>query len=179
MFDDWASACCTSISSSSPAATLRCWCSSWPNYGGSGVQGTKTHILRMADAYSTQSRRCWGTETGKGWIGVEKQLTGLARGGRRWRLPTPFRKKIIIWNSRFGPVLMPFLVELWRGVERAGEALLLCTCTHALVLGSKRPTLNAYSSQILLAQCREIVDTTNAMNGSVGCLLYTSPSPRD
>ena len=83
-------------------------------------------------------------------------------------MPTPFRKKIIIWNSRFGPVLMPFLVELWRGVERAGEALLLCTCTHALVLGSKRPTLNAYSSQILLAQCREIVDTTNAMNGSVG-----------
>ena len=62
---------------------------------------------------------------------------------------------------------MSFLFELPRGVERAGEPLMLSTCTHTILLGSERLTLNAYPCQFLLAQCREIIDSANATDGSV------------
>ena len=64
-------------------------------------------------------------------------------------------------------VFAPFLVELSRGVERDSEPLMLSICTHIIVLGSERSTLKAYPRQFWLAQCREIVDTVNAMDGSV------------
>ena len=97
----------------------------------------------------------------------------LARGGERWVFCLPLSEKHRhFWNSRFGPVLTPFLVELWRGVARAGEPLTLSTCTLTILLTSERPTLNAYACQILLAQCREIVDTANPMDGSVGARWF-------
>ena len=36
------------------------------------------------------------------------------------------------------------MVELWTGVERAGEPLILSICTHIHVLGSEREAFNAY-----------------------------------
>ena len=80
---------------------------------------------------------------------------------------------VLFWNSRFGQVLRPFLVELSRGVGMAGEPQMRSICTHTILMGSERPTLNAYPCQILLAQCREIVDTANAMDGSVGARWCT------
>ena len=52
-------------------------------------------------------------------------------------------------------------------MERAGEPLMLCICAHTILLGSERPNLEAYPCHFLFAQCREIVDTANAMDGSV------------
>ena len=75
---------------------------------------------------------------------------------------------MLFFNCLFGQVLTPFLVELSTAVERAGEPLMLSICAHAIVMGSERPTINACPSQLLLAQCREIVDTANAMDGSIG-----------
>ena len=75
---------------------------------------------------------------------------------------------MLFFNCLFGQVLTPFLVELSTAVERAGEPLMLSICAHAIVMGSERPTINACPSQLLLAQCREIVDTANAMDGSMG-----------
>ena len=94
----------------------------------------------------------WGVE----WVGE-----------RDFCLPL-WRKKNSFWNSRFGQVLTPLLVELSRGVERAGEPLMLSISTHTILLGSEKPTLNAYPCQIVLAQCREIADTANTIDGPVG-----------
>ena len=46
---------------------------------------------------------------------------------------------------------------------------------HTILLGLsclKRPTLKAYPSQFLFAQCREIVDTANALDGSLGACVH-------
>ena len=74
-----------------------------------------------------------------------------------------------------------------RAVERGGkgwqtkESAMLSTCINTIVLGSERPALHAHPCQILLAQCSEIVDTANAMDGSVdarwlhdGCMSVSS-----
>ena len=60
----------------------------------------------------------------------------------------------IFWNSRFVQVLTPFVSQLSGGVGRAGEPMMLSICTHAILLGSERPTFNAYPCQILFVQCR-------------------------
>ena len=88
-------------------------------------------------------------------------------GERGFCLPLLEKKKYHFWNSLFGQVLTPHLVELSRGVERVGEPLML-SITYTILLGSESPTLNVYSCLILLAQCRAIIDTTNAIDRSVG-----------
>ena len=62
---------------------------------------------------------------------------------------------------------VPFLIKLSRGVERAGESLVLSICSYTILLGSERPTPRVYPCHFLFAQCREIVDAANAMGGSV------------
>ena len=42
------------------------------------------------------------------------------------------------WNSRFGQVLTPLIVELLRGVEKASEPLMRSICTHTTLLCSER-----------------------------------------
>lgn len=93
----------------------------------------------------------------------------------------PLLGKIYFWNSRFGSVLTTFLVELWRGTKMAGKPLMLPTFIHTILLGSDKPTLHAYLCPFLLPQCLEIVDTANAMDGSVyarwlhgGCMSVCS-----
>ena len=79
-------------------------------------------------------------------------------GGKGWRalaFACPFggKNEIISGTPISGRLIVaPFLVELSRGVERAGESRMLSVCTHTILLGSERPTLNAYPCQILLAQ---------------------------
>ena len=77
---------------------------------------------------------------------------GVEWGNERGFSCPSWEKNEIFWNSRFGQVLTPFLVELSRGVERASEQFMLSICTHTILLGSERPTLNAYPCQILLVQ---------------------------
>ena len=64
-------------------------------------------------------------------------VTGLdtARGGEHLAFAYPFRKKIChFWNSLFGTVLTPFLVERLRGVERAGKPKNQRCCPPVLTL---------------------------------------------
>ena len=82
-------------------------------------------------------------------------------------MPFLGKNQNVFWNSRFEQLLAPLLVQLSRGVERAGEPLLLSICAHAILLGSERPTLKAYPCHFLFAQYRGIVDPGNAMYGSV------------
>ena len=108
-----------------------------------------------------------------------------ARGGKGWRalaFACPFRGKNEIISGtpvsgRFQKAL--FLVELSRGVKRAGERLMLSTCTHTILLGSESPTFNAYPCQIFSAQCREIVDTANVLDGSVGAVASARRSGQE
>ena len=62
------------------------------------------------------------------------------------------------------------MVEGWSGVERAGEPLVVSTCTHTRMLDLDRPALHAYkcSYQNLWALSREISEPASALNGSVG-----------
>ena len=112
----------------------------------------------MADAHSTLETLLLVV----GWTDV----MGRGMGWRAWPSPAPFGGKMHhFWNSRFGHVLTPFL-ELSRGVERAGEPLIMSICTHYPDGLGEADT--AYPFQILLPQCREIVDTANATDGSMG-----------
>ena len=64
-----------------------------------------------------------------------------------------------------------FYHRFWSTCREGGKCyqpLMMSICTHTIVLGSKRQTLNAYPCQILLAQCPEIVTAANAMDRSVG-----------
>ena len=116
----------------------------------------------------------------KKWADKAESRRGVERIGF---YPGPFWSKnsFYFWNFLHRNLLPPFLVDGWRGVGRAGEPLILSTYTHNIVFGSERPTLNAYPCQIMLVQCREIVDTANAMDGSVsawylhgGCMSVCS-----
>ena len=59
----------------------------------------------------------------EGWTG---ELRGVKRGGERLLLPAPFGKNMKLFAKiPLGEVLTLFLVELSRGVKRAGEPLML------------------------------------------------------
>ena len=111
----------------------------------------------------------------EGWTGELRQ-GGVERSGGRLLLPAPFGEKMKSFVEH--PFRVGFDSVSGRAIERGGKGWRTADAvvsTHTILLGSERPTLDAYPCQILLAPCRQIVDTANAMD----CLLYTSPSPRD
>ena len=90
---------------------------------------------------------------------------------------TPKQSKTISLLGKHPDKLKPVGIHVWNGARFRsscregwnGEPLMMLSiCSHTILLGSEKPTLNAYPCQIVLAQCREIADTANAMNGSVG-----------
>ena len=90
---------------------------------------------------------------------------------RRCFSPAPFGEKLV-FSGTVTPVSSGFSAVFGRAVERGGKGWRTADadhlCSHSsILLGSERPTRKAYPRQRLLAQCREFVDSANAMDRSV------------
>ena len=102
------------------------WCSPWPNYEEKQGQGTKTHTLRMADAYPTQrvSVACGGVDR----QGVESSGDSAGAGWRALAFAYPF------WTKKKSFLELPFRggfdTVSGRAAERGGKSWRTADSVH-------------------------------------------------
>ena len=97
--------------------------------------------------------------------------TALARGGERWRLPTPLGENVPGMSFLELPFRAGFDTVPGRAVERGGKGWRTADAVRLYShypLGLGEADTQCLSMSNFVDVCREIVDTANAIYGSVG-----------